>query len=251
LAARLIAAQREGSLVSTCPGDAVATLEGAEAVQDQFIATLGSIAGWKLGATMAPIRVTLGLPRPFFGAVPAGRVAKSGILFGPWSDTVGIESEYAFRFGRNLTPGESVTKETVANAIESVHAAFEIPASRYAKGVGGEGGLMLVADNGAGGWIIVGEGRAPTSIADLVHAQVRLSVSGELRAEGNAEPIDGAPFEILAEFVRLAHKRGYSIEAGQFVVTGSCTGYTQVPLGAELIAEFTHIGRVRTVLQRE
>lgn len=248
LAARLLAAHQSGAPISPTVAETVPTLDAAEAVQDSTIAGLGPIGGWKLGATMASVRTALGVPRIFLGAVPAGRVILGDRLAGPWQGPVGIESEYAFRFQRDLPPGEAeISTDAVIAAIGSVHAAFEIPASRYVSGIGGEGGLMLVADNGAAGWLVIGEGREPAAIPDLVHAEVQLIVEGKACAGGTAAAIDGAPFEVITAFVRLAHARGYTVRAGQFVATGSCTGYTQVPLGMKVVAEFPHIGQVRAV----
>lgn len=247
----LAAAWRGGELVDGRAWSAPPSLEAAEAIQDAVVAQMGTIKGWKLGATLPSVRATLGLSRPFFGALDNARVLFGDTVVGPWSGSVGVESEYAFRFGQDLAPvGTPLCASEVASALESIHSAIEIPGCRLSAGLGADGGTMLVADNGAAGWLVLGAGRPLDDAPDLLHAVVRLEAGGRELARGTAAAM-GDPIGILTEFVGAAHARGYTIRAGQFVVTGSCTGYTQVPLGVPIAAKFEGLGRVEATFVGE
>ena len=106
LAAKLIAAVRDRAVLAPQPAEIPASLAEAEAVQDAVVAgTIRKIGAWKLGATVKSVREGFGLERGFFGVLPAERVLPSGAE-PPASDLpqAGVESEIAFRFGRDLDP---------------------------------------------------------------------------------------------------------------------------------------------------
>ena len=96
----LVAARRTGKLLDALP-DACKprTLEDAVAIQDATLAALGeTVAGWK--AAIVGGRVVR-------GAIMASRVFESGARVTPATmPMLGIEAEIAFRFERDLPPGE-------------------------------------------------------------------------------------------------------------------------------------------------
>lgn len=251
LATALLEATQREERITPSLVDLPSSLEEAEAIQDALIARLGPIGAWKLGATTAAVRELYALPRAFLGAIPAACLSEAGTVRGPWRETVGVECEYAFRLSRNLPPGdEPVSAQDVASAIGSVHPALEIPASRFPK-IGAYGGHALIADNGAVGWAVVGPGRPLESPQSILRAKVRLLVAGQKRAEGTAAVIDGMPLDVIVDFVRLAHQRGYSIGAGQYVLAGSCTGYSTVALDTPVSATFEGLGSLDVVFSGE
>lgn len=234
-----------GRRVTPQAADIPSDMDAAERVQDEMIAALGPVAAWKVGAAARAGREQMGLPRMFVGALPAYRVFPSGaVVRGPWESTIGVESEYAYKFVRDLAAGgQPCDLQALTQAIGSVHAAFEIPASRFSS-IGAHGSLALVADNGSAGWLVVGEGNPIQDWTSLVDAPVELSVDGKRRASGSAAGIDGMPLDVVLNFVHILHRRGHGIRAGQYVVTGSCTGYEQVPLGVPVRARFSALGQV-------
>ena len=52
------------------------------------------------------------------------------------------------------------------------------------------------------------------------------------------------PFGATVAFVALANARGYTIQAGQYVLTGSCTGCLQPPRPGLVRASFGRFGAV-------
>jgi 2-keto-4-pentenoate hydratase len=252
LAIQLSTAFRNFEMIALTENARPADLVSAEAIEDNVIAQLGRIAAWKLGATNEAARAATGLARFFIGALPVDRVLRSGCtVAGSWSEEVGVECEYAFRFDRDLRPGTApVDAKAVLAALGGVYAALEIPDCRYSEGLGNLGGLATVADDGAAGWLVVGDQCAVGELEHIRDAVVRFSVGGNVLAEGKAaERIERFPYDLLTDFVRLAQSRGYSIEAGQYVVMGSCTGYVKIPLGVTGRGDFGGLGAVEATFK--
>lgn len=249
LAGELSRAFQTGQTISPAATDFPVTLEQAEAVQDAMVASLGPVGAWKLGATHHTGLAKMNIPRFFCGALPVSRLAVGGgTVKGNWQNTVGVECEYAFRFSRDIEPGADISVEAVRQSIAAVHAAFEIPGTRYSGKLGCHGGFANIADDGLSGWLVVGEEIARSDFDSLADRPVRLVVDGEVACEGTAgQRIDDFAYPLLAKFAELATGRGYTIRAGQFVVTGSCNGYTQVPLGVPVKGDFGGLGQVDAV----
>ena len=142
-----------------------------------------------------------------------------------------------------------VTREMVRSAVSSVHASLEIPATRFEK-LGGFGGFALVGDNGATGWLVVGEPVVQWNEADLMNIPVTFSVDGVELGRGTPAVVEGGPFSALVEHVHRAHRRGYALRAGQYIATGSCTGYLSVPLGKVASGSFGPLGSVTLVFEQ-
>ncbi|WP_431283397.1 2-keto-4-pentenoate hydratase [Humitalea sp. 24SJ18S-53] len=226
-------------MVEPAPGDIPTDLAGAERIVDAIAPKLGPIGAFKLGATIAQVRATLGLPRQFFGTIPQSRIYPDGgdVPFVAARQR-GVESEYAFRLARDLTAADAGLDEAgLIAAIDTVHPSIEIPGSRFV-GLGAHGGFGLVADVGAVGSFVVGPGQKLGDPARLTDAPVILEIEGSDPVTGGGAVIDGGPFGPLLTFVRTALARGYALKAGQFIASGSCTGYIDVPTGTLVTARF-------------
>ncbi|MFC0408200.1 2-keto-4-pentenoate hydratase [Roseomonas elaeocarpi] len=250
LASKLAEAVRARQVVTPAEGELPDSLAAAEAVQDAMVAqTIGRIGAWKLGATVKSVREGFGLPRGFFGVLPAERVLPSGAA--PKAEDLpqaGVESEIAFRFGRDLDPrGAPWSAEDVRAAIVSVHPSIEVPQTRFA-GLGVHGAFGLIADNGASGLGVVGEGVADWTPEELMELEASVAFDGVVAASGPGSLVEGGPFGATVAFVALANARGYTIEAGQYVMTGSCTGCLQPPRPGEVVASFGRFGTVKLQL---
>jgi 2-keto-4-pentenoate hydratase len=248
IAARLSRAFRSFETIELTEAELPTSLAVAEQIEDAMIAKLGPIAAWKLGATHSSGLAKMGLPRFFLGALPAGRVAPARRVAGNWRDSVGVECEYAFRFTRDFAPGTTIDSAMVKAGIGGVHAAFEIPESCYKVGLGGYGGLAGIADDGTAGWLVIGEEIEKGAPEGLVDRPVWLQLDDKVIVEGMAAGrIDRFPYDLLADFARVATSRGHTIRAGHYVVPGSCTGYVPVPLGAPVAADFAGRAKVEAV----
>src|SRR5262245_34153664 len=119
----------------------------------------GTIAGWKVGATVRAVQVFEGHDGPLPGRVFADRLFDSGAKI-PANLFRGakVECEFAFRLTKELPAGNGpVTRDQIAGSL-TFHPAFEIAASRYAPGTGNRASTTFdgVADNGTGGAAVIG-----------------------------------------------------------------------------------------------
>jgi 2-keto-4-pentenoate hydratase len=226
------------------PADAIpASQDDAERARDEAASGLGPIKAWKLGATIAAVRRDLGLSRQFFGPLPASLVFEDGaVLDGFHTRLRGVESEYGFELARDVEPGDAERDEAdFLKLFACVRPAIEIPGTRFAS-LGLYGGFGLVADFGAAGGLALGPACALEDAARLDSAAVRLSFAGRQVVSGGAGVIDGGAMGPLRVFLRQALKAGYELQAGQTIVTGSCTGYLKAPPGERVEATFEALG---------
>lgn len=229
-------------------GELPGTIEAAEALQDSWMASLGPVGGYKLGATIPAVRESLGLPRAFFGPIPKDRIFQSGAeIPAAIARQTGVECEYAFRLGRDLpADGDPLAPEDVKGAFDAVMPAIEIPGTRFAQ-LGGHGGPALVADAAALGCLVLGEPVFGIDLEALSHGPVELTVDGAKAVSGNGAILDGGAFGPIRGFLAAARARGITLRAGEVVVTGSCTGYLVVPRGVPVLAEFWTLAKSVTL----
>lgn len=243
LADRLAEAFDTAAIVSPAPADLPADYAAAAAVKDSLARRIGTPKAFKLGATIAAVRANLGLPRAFFGALPASRVFGDGAtVSGGAARQTGVESEYGFRLAVDVTEANlPADVAALAALIDVVHPALEIPGTRFAA-LGLHGGLALMADGGAAGALVLGAPVPFDAAADYDGAPVRLEIGGAPAAEGRGDIIDGGPLAPVPGFLRDALAAGYALPAGTVIVTGSCTGYIEAPRGTEVVARFDALG---------
>src|SRR5580700_5805239 len=121
----LLAARREGVTIEGLPEACrPATVDEGYAIQDALVALSGArVVGWKLGATTPYWQKRGQLSEPI-----AGRLLEPFVHRSPASLPGGafhlrlVESEYAFRLGRDLPPrAEPYGREEVEDAVVAVH----------------------------------------------------------------------------------------------------------------------------------
>jgi 2-keto-4-pentenoate hydratase len=243
LATRLTDAFDTAAIVTPDATELPGDYDAAAQVRDAMARGLGPAAAFKLGATIAAVRATLGLPRAFFGALPAARVFRDGdTVAGAAARQTGVESEYGFRLAVDVTDANRPADvAALAALIDAVHPALEIPGTRFA-GLGQHGGLALMADGGAAGALVLGEAVPFDAAADFAGAPVLLEIGGKPAAQGQGAVIDGGPLAPVPGFLRDALAAGYALPAGTVIVTGSCTGYVEAPRGEAVVARFPALG---------
>ena len=234
----LLHLRTQRSQVPGLPGEfAPKTVDEAYAIQD----ATHRFAGWpievlKVGCTSEVAQQVLGIPHPIGGRIPAEGVFASGATV-PRSFLASeplLECEIALRVNG---AGEV---DAAAPAIELVNPRF-LDTSKVS-------GPSLIADNSAGCALVLGK---PVSIAD----------AGDLTAvamslhDGESEIATGSA-AALAEGAQgsvdwtLAHEssRDRTVEAGTWIITGTCTGLTPTRFGRTYTAEFSSLGAVSFTL---
>jgi 2-keto-4-pentenoate hydratase len=224
------------------------------------VATLGAAAPTTEAAAFAIQRAVLaGIGGRIGGykcATPPGKPASAAILNAaglraaptrwpvPPGETIGIETEIAFRLGRDLPArGTPYTREEVLDAVAGAFPAVELVASRYVD-PSKVSPMEAMADNIAHAGLVVGADVPGWRGMDLPGLAVRQSCGGVVQVEkvgGNPSGDPVAPLVWLANFLPGV---GLMLEAGQVVTTGSCTGLIWVEGKQRVVGGFQGFGEV-------
>ena len=193
--------------------------------------------GWKVGLTSKAIQQQFGFHEPCFGCIletrPNGHVFAVGELMKP-----GFETELCMRLGRPLTG--QVSMEEARAAVTVVYPSFEIIETR---GDPGQIALML-ADNAQQHSVILGEPVALTPSLQLDQVEARVELNGTLVATGVGAAVLDHPLNSVAWLARKLGEYGRSLQAGQFVMTGSLVRQFPLAAGDRARASFSEIGTV-------
>ena len=233
---------------SLLPEERPETLEEAEQAQDAVIKSLGFVAAaWKLGASNQASRQALGLSRPFSGLLPKEKLVRSGdtIDVSLWHQK-GVECELAVQFIKEIysRSGRQFDQDDVRLALGPIYPALEIPQTRFETLLTTEGPLALVADNGASGWAVIGETTGAPIEALTGKSDVKLTVDGNLVAQGTISALIDTPLALVTDHVNRILARGYSIAAGEYVLLGSLTPYVPISTASKIEADFGTLGAV-------
>ena len=233
-------------LPSSCrPRDAAE----AYAVQDHLVAMIGAPAGYKVAFTNRGIQRQMGVAEPASGRLIAGRMLASPAridvsrLF-----RVGVESEFAFRMGRDLPAAAApFTRRAVSEAVGALVPAIEIVDTRYADW-SGVGALQAIADNAFASHWVGGAAIADWREIDLAAAAVTARLNGAEAAGGSGAEVLGHPLEALTWLANHLVSRGLGLRAGEVVTTGSATAIVMARPGDAAVADFGPLGSVEVAL---
>ena len=247
LAAALWRARTGGGVIPRAAAGGLASVENAYGVQRE-IASLAALArvGWKVGTTSAAAQRLLGTGEPATAPMFADHCFQSPTEVAVFAgQDTSVESEFAFRFARDLPPREtSYGRAEVLAAVAAVCPAVEVVGCRFEGGFDDLGAVRLVADMVANTAWVEGPQRRDWRGMDLRSHAVRLHRDGEAVAKGVGANALGDPLNVLEWTANHLSALGDGIRAGEVVSTGTCTGVTPIAPGETLVADFGDLGRV-------
>jgi 2-keto-4-pentenoate hydratase len=247
-AAALADARRQGEQRADFPPPA--DLATAYAIQEAGVAAIldivggGHAIGWKCGATNAAAMRNFGLDEPFRARLLSPFALPSPAVIG-WAGclTPALESEVAFRLGRDLGPaGAPFDEAAVLAAVDAAMPAIEVIDFRV-KDAPKRGGLVVIADAGGAGFWVPGEAAAGWRDLDFTAIAVELAVNGEVAQRGSSAAVLGNPLTSLAWLANDLAKQGRGLKAGEVVTTGTCTPVVPARRGDEVVARFGALGQ--------
>jgi 2-keto-4-pentenoate hydratase len=243
LARLLLEARQSGrGIVELPPALVPASADEAYAVQDIVAASLGRIAGWKVGAASPTAEPNCA---PLFAELVAASPARFPAARFPLG---GIEGELAFRFGKALPPrAEPYGEEEVWQAASTLHPAIELVQSRFAD-VRAQDKLALLADNQGNGAFCCGAALAAWRQVDFLDQKAELVIDGRVRASASGGNAAGHPRRLLAWLANHLSRRGIGLAAGAVVTTGTHTGLVFAESGATALVRFPGIGESQLTL---
>jgi 2-keto-4-pentenoate hydratase len=158
-----------------------------------------------------------------------------------------LESEFAFRFGRNIpSRAKPYSRQEILDAVDVLYTAFEIVSPRFPR-LTVDDIPQLVADFCANGGVVLGAPCMDWKDRDLAAQAASLFIGGELRASGTGAAVIGSPLNALEWLVNALSAQGIAIAAGQIAITGTVTGIHAPDRGQTAVADFGDLGTVEVV----
>jgi 2-keto-4-pentenoate hydratase len=225
-------------------------LDEGYAVQDELLRRLlaaegGAFAGYKIACTNERVQRLMNTDTPVFGRLLTRRVHQSPVTL-PAADftTRIVESEFAFRLGRDLEVAPAGhTRESVAACVDVLLPAIEIVDHRFAA-LDRFDAPTLAADNAIHGAWVVGAPVSDWRELDLAAQPVRLLVDDTLVSTGSGAAVLGHPLSALAWLADELARRGRPLLAGEYVTTGLTTAVHDAAPGERVRADFGSLGVV-------
>ena len=208
---------------------------GAYAVQRRVSEGLGSIGGWKVGAS-GPTAAPTCAAMPAAGIHPSpGRVAGSS------ASLRGVEAEIAFRLGADLPPrAEPYGRAEVIAAISYCLPAIEVLDSRFTD-PDAQDKWALLADLSTHAGFVFGAPAADWQGIDFTRETVRVLVDGQEIKTSAANPA-GDMIRLIQWLADAGTHWAGGLKAGQYITCGSWTGKDYVGPSAQVQVEFAHAG---------
>ncbi len=251
LADALWQARTSGGRVPVSAAARLASVEDAYHVQRMIEArTSMPRFGWKVGATSAAAQRSLDADGPVTAPMHTPFCFESPAVVNVYpGQSASVECEFAFRFSRDLPArARDYGLDEVLEAVSGVLPAIEVVGGRFEDGLRGIGQLRLIADMSAHTAFVHGSERVDWRALDAKTHRVRLYRNGSPLGEGVGSNALGDPLLVLLWTANHLSRRGESIEAGQVVTTGTCTGITPVSHADRFTADFGTLGRVEVTI---
>lgn len=235
----LVEARRTGRKLAGLPAESRPTdIAGAYAIQDATLRAIGPIGGWKVGAA-SPDAEPGCAPLPAAGII-ASPVALPSAQYG----LLGIETEIAFKFARDLPPRATpYSRDEVLAAVGSLHPVIEIVDTRYAD-MKAQDPMSLLADLQSHAALVVGPARTHDLAIDQTRQVVRQMFDGAVSAERTGGNTAGDVLRIVTWLANHVTARAGGLKAGQIVTSGSCTGMMRTTPGSTVRSELPGLGTV-------
>jgi 2-keto-4-pentenoate hydratase len=224
-------------LTETWPG---LRLEDAYAIQLRGVQTAvksgQQVVGYKIGLTSRAMQEQFGVPEPDFGhLLDQMQPLVSGVV--PLSELCAprAEPEIAFVLERGIAaPGATAVE--VLQATDHLLPAIEVVDSRIA-----DWRITIadtVADNASSGCFVLGGPPMRVGDVDLTDTAVDLAVNGSVVHAGSTGAVLGNPATAVAWLANTLAALGVQTEAGDVILSGSCTAAVPVQAGDVVAARF-------------
>lgn len=241
-AAKLLAdARRSGMRLNGLPPDLTpADIEQAYAIQ-LVGAQLrdGRTAGFKIGLTSAEAQHSIGAKAPIVGRLAAQDLHRTADKIATNAGHLRIvEAEILFQMRCDLIPGNMPFAEVdVVDSIAGAFAGIEICDSRFSNG--DELTLAhLVADDSNADRVIIGEAIDGWRSAHLEDLPVTLTLRGRPAIIRSTASVLGHPVRSVTWLANWLAVRGEILREGQFIASGSCTGFIEASPNDLVVARF-------------
>ena len=201
--------------------------------------------GWKIAATGKEGQKHINVDGPLAGRLLAERIVPDGGTVPASPNRMRVaEVEFAFRMAHDLPPRATpYTVDEVLAAVATLHAAIEIPDSRY-EDFTTVGAPQLIADNACAHYFTAAASTgADWRALDLRAHRVIGRVEGRYEREGSGAAVLGDPRVALAWLANELRGLGIPLRRGQTVTTGTCFKPLELEPGDVVTADLGVLGR--------
>ena len=223
-----------------------ANLDQAYAAQARFVELLSdhprSVAGYKIAVTSQVIQQLVGLDHPCLGVIRSGLVHSAPAVL-PRSNFYhpAVECEIAFKLKDDLAPlADGHDRETVTEAVESCHTAFEIIDDRYAD-YSTMDAFSLIADNCWCAGVVLGPAITNWQSLPLDRLTGTLRINQKTAGQGVTRDALGHPLEGLAWIANRLARQEQCLRAGMVVITGSIIATEFLEAGDNAVFAVDHL----------
>ncbi len=217
-------------------------LDDAYDIQHRYVSLRGEpISGYKAAMTATQAQQAMGIDKPIIGALFAAGAH-------PQSEPVALtrpillETELAFRVNQSVTA--PVTADYAFDCVDACLPMIELASPNLATQ---PNALDLVATNSASHGYIAGS-EADMGTVDFDSLPVRLLADNAEQWCGTGADVLGGQREALAFLINEVLARGYPVEAGHLMMTGSIGGILPGRAG-QFIGDFGALGEIPFALK--
>jgi len=152
-----------------------------------------------------------------------------------------VETEIAFVMKDSLR-GQDIDIDAVLKATDYIVASLEIIDSRYIdfKFSSQDG----IADNISASRIKLGNIKISPYDTDLAELGIKININGTDIATGNGAAVLDHPANAVIMLVKMLHREGKFLDAGQIVMTGAVTASYKLTVGDKVTANFDTLGKL-------
>ncbi len=241
-----LAKARRASRASDIDLRSIGSLQEAQGVQDAAVMCYGgTVRGYTLAATAALTARLLNCPKPIVGKLFDEHIHDTGTAVSIPYSFIGAGAQFLVMLGSPLA--RPVTLETVRNAVVSCHLGFQLLGRRVPHGTP-LNEWSATADFALDVGCVRGAPIENWDRIDLKNVGVSLRLNGNVVASGRGAEVLGDPMAAVLWLAQALDARGSTLQAGDIVATGSCTGLAQVAPGQRARADFGHLGQVELKL---
>lgn len=218
--------------------------DDAYAVQDAIRARKAGrgvvIVGYKAGLTSHAKMKQMGVTEPIFGfltdygMIPEGGEIDTATLIHPK-----VEAEIAFVLKRELK-GPGCHIGAVLAATDFVLPAVEVIDSRY-KDFKFDLKSVIADNTSAARWITGGIAMDVRGL-DLSNLSIAMEKNGVEVTRATGRAVLGHPAQSIALLANMLGRKGQSLPAGAFILTGGATAAVTVAAGDEIRVRYDHLG---------
>jgi len=248
LANKLIDAQISGKVISPSEYNFLKTTEEAYNLQDISEKILKKEkVGWKIGATSLTAQKYLNTKEPVTAPIFKDYCYQSPSTIAIFKNqNTSVECEFGFKFKKHLAPkAKKYDLNEIVSAIDCLIPVIEIIASRFKGGFENLGPIKLIADMVVHRGLVKGIEINKWKNINLTEQNVELYKNGSKITSGYGSDVLGSPLNVLEWSVNHLSERGKSINPGNIISTGTCTGIIPIFPEDNIVANFVGLDTVK------